>query len=180
MDIVTIDKFPGIRFIVNQDECAEDPVVESGANVSMFAYRGGYESTISTPSHYLHTVFLEFLHRFNNDDGMALGALQRFTKVFLGNSDSVEIALYQYRGYSQGDWLDILAISEGEGDPVRWCDSWASWARGDVYTVRAEHSSPCSLGHIHWGSADDDIMELGGIYADTPEDAARYFATDYL
>lgn len=76
--------------------------------------------------------------------------------------------LHDYAGYSQGDWATVATVGE-QGKAV--FDMWAQWARGDVFMVTAYDTQTCNLGHEHL----TPVGSLGGIYADTEEEAIAHY-----
>ena len=67
---------------------------------------------------------------------------------------------------SQSSWFTIIAaVKEGYGSARDNIDTFAAWARGDVWIVSPDHP---------------DYDTLFGIYADDPESAVKYYIKDYI
>lgn len=67
---------------------------------------------------------------------------------------------------SQSSWFTIIAaVKEGYGSARDNIDTFAAWARGDVWIVSPDHP---------------DYDTLCGIYADDPESAVKYYIKDYI
>lgn len=95
--------------------------------------------------------------------------------VYLGDTRSFEV--HEWRGYSQSDWATVLVLWDKE-DGSNVYEPWASWRRGDVYTVTEEvrkvYVSPDDADDIYedWFEGDN----LSGCYLEpgySPEDVAR-------
>lgn len=116
-----------------------------------------------------------------HDADKALAITRRYARVCIGwTPERAEgaIVTYSARGYSQGDWWDILAITwEGEYAESL-AEQWEQWVRGDVWSVRAEFGTVCDKGELHWDTVNDqgiDFYPVGGIYADSAEDTVSEY-----
>lgn len=192
--IVTSDDYPNMRFIVHPDTDASDPIIESGAPVELYAFAGGYCSTLSdNVTGYWDDVFSRFYSQWDEDK--ALATTRRFARIFHGwSSERAEESLitYHYRGHSQSDWqhLFVAVTEEGYGNAEGWAEEWAQWARGDVFGVCPERYIPCEHPETchgdeedHWVRVNDqgvDFDNLWGIYADDAEEAVKHFVENYL
>ena len=180
---VTLADYPGYVFDVTHDLDASDPVADSGAPVEMYAARGGYRSTLGDNTGYWIDAHKRFEESFGDD---AADVLKRFAVAFHGwDKARADDAIHfgTYRGYSQSDWLDVLTVvtEDGYGMAEGWFEEWSQWARGDVYTVGAERFEECDCDcqATHTSREKDNGNELiyvGGIYADDVEEAATYYA----
>lgn len=191
-EVVTLEDFPTMRFIVWQDEDAPEPISDSGCPVECLAYREGYQSIASDNTGKYIDVFKQFYNALG-DAEKALRAMKYWLVRFNGwtpEEAEARTLLYSHLGYSQGDWLDMFFIvtEDGYGTPEGWANEWSRWANGDVYVVRAETKIECEnldLCHLdeddHWTMQNDqgvEHMTCGGYYADSPEEAARLHAND--
>lgn len=101
-------------------------------------------------------VFAEYWDRGHGDE-RALELTNRYMRAFHG--DTRTGTLHTVRGYSQGDWTDLLLVSNWPEAHAAHVREFEQWFRGDV-----------------WYVANDTTGEAcGGIYADTPEQAVSYF-----
>jgi hypothetical protein len=67
---------------------------------------------------------------------------------------------------SQSSWFTVIAaVKEGYGSARSHIDTFAAWARGDVWVVSPDHP---------------DYDTLCGIYADDPESAAKHYIENYI
>lgn len=183
---VTLADYPGYVFDVTHDRDASDPVEYLGAPVEMYAAHGSYRSTIGDNNGY----WIDAHKRFDDSFNDATVILKRFAVAFHGwdkarADDAIHFATYH--GYSQSDWLDVLTVvtEEGYGTAEGWFDEWSQWARGDVYTVGAERVEECACGcqathTIREKDNGNELIYLGGIYADDVETAALYYANEEL
>lgn len=120
-------------------------------------YNAGYSSVNEDDrGDILIRAFLEYLDR-GEDDERALMLAKRYARTFHGYTRPA--ILGSMIGYSQSDWADFIVVGE---EVERISASWQYWARGDVY---------CAY-------TDDD--SLGGIFADSAEEAAKYFHDEMI
>ena len=120
-------------------------------------YRAGYSSDNEDDrGDVLIRAFLEYRDR-GEDDERALLLAKRYARTFYG--DDRPAILGKMRGYVQSDWADFIVVGE---EVESLSASWTQWARGDVYVAYT----------------DDD--SLGGIFADSAEDAAKYFHDEMI
>lgn len=179
--IVTDTERPDVRYIVSQDEDSESPNGwESGR---VYVYRvaiGSTAGSVSDPDDELSSVFFEVMHsRHLGNDSLALEVTRRYARVFLGMTPDEaygRIDIHSARGYSQGDWWDVLSITP-DSFARDYARIWEQWARGDVYVVTEDTRIPCDSpechggDEAHWESKDS----LGGIYADSATDAVAEY-----
>lgn len=185
-ETITLADYPDYRFNVVQDECVSEPIAESGVNVHYYVCESGfYGSSNTEPSGEYAEIFARFMEVFDTDT--AFTVLRRWLHIFEEWSwEKIEsqTALHNHVGYSPSEWctLFVCVPDTGDGSAEGWAEEWSQWARGDVFGVIAEKHIPCNLAECH-GDVDnhyEEIESLWGIYADSAEDAATYFATDYL
>ena len=177
--IVTDSDTPNTRYVVWQDDGAESPT-EWDDDSEVMVYRTAYNGRVDAPADELATVFQRVLDQ-HNDDTLALLVTQRYARIILGWSPARangSIDTKTARGYSQSAWWDILIVRYDHGDALALGDVWEQWARGDVWCVMLETSTVCDKGDTHWDAVTDqgiDSTVLGGIYADSAEDAVTTY-----
>lgn len=185
-ETITLAEYPNHRFTVVQDEDASEPITDSGVNVHYYVCESAhYGSSNTEPTGEYSETFDKFLEVFDTDT--AFTAFKRWLHVFEGwtwEKIESQTALYNHVGYSQSDWstLFVCVPDTGDGTATGWAENWSQWARGDVYGVIAEERIECNSSECH-GVEDNHYTELEslwGIYADSVEEAATYFATDHL
>ena len=177
--IVTDTERPDVRYIVSRDDDSESPN-EWGMG-KVYVYHVAYGSTagsVSVPDDELSSVFFGAYHRYG-DGYLALVVTRRYARVFLGMTPDEaydKIETYLARGYSQGDWWDVLSITP-DSFARNYARIWERWARGDVYVVTEESRIPCDSpechgeDEAHWKANDS----LGGIYADSATGAVTEY-----
>lgn len=153
-EVFTFDD--GTRVTVTPDPDSENPAMWY-LDTILCVYRAGYWSDNEDDrGDVLVRAFLEYRDR-GEDDGRALMLAKRYARTF--HNDNHPAILGNMTGCSQGDWAKFVVVGE-YAHALR--DDWAQWARGDVYCART----------------DDDA--LGGIYAESAEDAAQYFYDEMI
>ena len=168
------------RYVVWQDTDTESPATWDDDNTVM-VYNTSPRSRRDKATCELSEVFERAYD--TQDADKALDITRRYARVCLGwtpERAGNTIVTYSARGYSQGDWWDILAITyEGEYAESL-AEEWEQWARGDVYCVMAEYGSECDEGVMHWDPVNDQGINsypIGGIYADSAEEAVSYYTS---
>lgn len=89
------------------------------------------------------------------------------------------IGLRNYRGHTQGEWATMLISGPTEEQAESFYQTYAAWARGDVYGVFLERKCPITGG---WFSTEDERLPIWGIYAtdrSSIEIQVREFAEEY-
>ena len=163
---IVTEEETGRRFRVQQDNYAECPRGSwwSNEEVALWSYEVprllGSVLGERTDSMEAMDVFEEVYDR-TGDAEFAVKLVRRFLPILTGE-DGWKVGLYEFRGYSQGDWGDWVIITSPEQEPERVGDNVAMWARGDVWQVT-------ELG------TDDEVGTIGGIYADNEQDAVREY-----
>ena len=71
------------------------------------------------------------------------------------------IGLRRYRGYTPGDWADLVISGPTEEQAESYYKTYAAWARGDVYGINLERKCPITGG---WFTLPDEDLPLWGIY----------------
>lgn len=146
----------GTVVYVTQDTDSENPC-DWYSDTILCVYRAGYRSVNNDGKcDVLINTFLAYRDR-GEDDDRALMLAKRYARTFYG--DTRPAILGNMIGYSQSDWADFIVVGE---DAAMLATSWGYWARGDVY---------CAY-------TDDD--SLGGIFADSAEEAAMLFHADMI
>ena len=172
--IVTDSDAPNTRYVVWQDEGAESPATWNHNDTIMIyntSPRGGRDKATCELSEVFERAY------DTHDADKALDITRRYARVCIGwTRERAEgaIVTYSARGYSQGDWWDILAITYEDEYAESLAKEWEQWARGDVWCVMLETSTVCDNGETHWEAIDIDGSDshvIGGIYADSAEDA---------
>lgn len=148
----------GAAYEVRQDTDAESPLswVES-AHAGLWVFnepRMSAGNTRELPSDNVALLaFAHFYDRYGMPD-TALRMTRRYLELFPPRIP-MTIAEATVRGYSQGDWLEVVAATEqGYGTPEDLIETYRQWAFGDV-----------------WAVTGPDGDSLSGIYADDPEAA---------
>ena len=136
------------RYVVWQDTDSESPANWNSDDTIMI-YNTSPRSGSDKATCELSEVFERAYD--THDADKALDITRRYARVCLEwSKERAENAIVTYsaRGYSQGEWWDVLAITwEGE-----YAESlakvWEQWARGDVYCVMAEFGEECDAGRV--------------------------------
>jgi len=167
-----------ITFSVGLDEDTTDPRDDMDM-VPMFIYRAGRGDTDSVEDADLTwadgTVnilgaFQHFFDRFKNAD-MAIALANRWARVC---GVKYEVATRMIHGYAQSDWWSVAYVVEPYADVD--LKTLGMYLRGDIYVVSASGDYECACAeklsrHEH----DYPEESLGGIYADSAEDAVKKF-----
>lgn len=181
-EIVTLDSHPGIRFEVSHDIDAEDPREWNDA-VQILTYRAPWSSQTDDIGNVADSRTVEAFGRvydMTGDDGEALRFAQRYARVF---EPDVTISTHTIRGYSQGEWQDIVVTVPSDGScgaAEGIARTFEQWVFGDVYTVTEQHPHTWRDDDGNELTTWDDGDSLGGIYADSAEEAAEYYAAEYI
>lgn len=160
-----LDDEADLEYRVRQDTDAEDP--RSGfttEHTALWAYREPALSASAAAEMPEGNLGIEAFARFYEhfDAQRALVATRRYLSVFHPEV-KLNVAIQTIRGYSQGDWLDVVAaVSEGDGTPEALINEFRMWAFGDVWTV-----------------IPDGKPGLSGIYADTAKEAVEHYRANY-
>ena len=91
--------------------------------------------------------------------------------------DTREFRVYEWRGYSKGDWSTHLVLWDKETGFDQ-SEEWGAWRRGDVYTVVSEHRKVYTYADDPLDSIEEweEGDSLGGCYLEdgyTAQDAAK-------
>lgn len=160
----------GRRFIVQPDTDAEDPrswvKPSEVAIVVIDADRHTRtDSLCDYDSNPAIALFIEMLDENESDDPLSID-LDTWRKALAERNIDYDVTIETCHGYSQSDWFTVLAAAaSGYGEAQGWVSDYRMWAFGDVWRVAPDY--------------DTDDEPLSGIYADSPEEAVRYYITDY-
>lgn len=185
-ETITLADYPNYRFKVVQDNDASEPIADSGVNVHYYVCESAhYGSSNTEPNGEYAETFARFLELYDTDT--AFTVFRRWLHIFeewSWRKIESQTALYNHRGYTQSEWatLFVCVPDTGYGTATGWAEEWSQWARGDVFGVIVEKRIPCNSPECHGDeySHYEELESLWGIYADSAEDAATYFASYYL
>lgn len=155
------DSETGDEYEVFPDIDAENPLCWAPArHAGLYAYRTPTLSSSVLADRTEGNLALDAFARYyeTHDENRSLELTRRYLAAFRPEK-SVSVEIATIRGYCQSEWLDVVAATEdGHGSPRRLIDIVRQWAFGDVWVV-------C-----------DDLGEsLGGIYADSQEEAIAHY-----
>lgn len=159
------DDTTGHTFEVRQDTDAEDPRSWiDPEHVAIWAFNEpplSHSVAAEKPEGNIAIdAFAHFYEVFDSDH--ALQATRRWLTIFHPD-EKIEIDTQTIRGYSQGDWLDVVcAVEDGYGTPESHIKVFRQWAFGDVYVVSSDYGGP-----------------MGGIYADSMEEAITQYRKNF-
>lgn len=156
----TLDNGDVLR--VTQDVDSDSPL-EWGHDVDAYVHRSGYSMSLpdcmgsADPIAY---AFDQYCDRSDfGDPETALMRAMRYARVF--HADKRVAKLVGLQGYSQGHWADILFVGP-DLDTVNFiAETYAQYFRGDVWLVASDYDA------------------MGGIYADSAEEAASIYVSEY-
>ena len=157
----TLDNGDVLR--VTQDTDADSPL-EWGWDVVAYVHRSGYGMTLPDCEGSGDPIAYAFAHyaynaRRGEDEDELLTRAMRYARAFHGDMRVAKLVGLQ--GYSRGDWADIVFIGPDAETVDFIAENYALYFRGDVWFV----------------SSDNDA--IGGIYADSAEDAAKQYLENY-
>lgn len=166
---------PNVIYTVEMDTDVADPTLESGAGVRIWAYRGGYRSTISKKPHSIEMeIFEGFLDKYEPEK--AVQVANRHLKIF--TSLRGELSLYSHGGYTQSDWLDtVIWVEDGYGTAESWGEVWSLWANGEVYGVTRQEIESCD--ECDCENVVSEGETLWGVFAGSEQEAAAILAAEY-
>lgn len=188
----TLIEHNGRHFRVESDFDTFDYPVQDG--VSIDVYRAGYMSATESDSHAAE-LFRAVYDRnavyggqWSRDYNAAEKCVEVTNRLLKMSGDSTRVYPKSTRGYSQGDWADILVVLD---EPEDWRDAdeaaeniareWEQWSRGDVWIVTelerdaATHFDNCTPDSECdcWTETDNSV---GFIIAESPETAVEVMA----
>lgn len=155
------DETTGWGYSVLQDVDAEDlRTWVDDQHAALWVYREPHLShsvAAERPDNWIVDAFAEF-YQLTGDDELALKTTKRWLWIF-HPEDTSDVETRTIRGYSQSDWLDVVAVVEsGYGTAAAHIDQFRMWAFGDVWTVVPDRGAGVS-----------------GIYASDAEAALAHF-----
>ena len=157
----TLDNGDVLRVTPDQDDMSP---LEWGHDVVAYVHRSGYRMTLpdcagsGDPIAYAFTEYAGDARRGEDEDDLLARAM-RYARAFHG--DTRVAKLVGVRGYSQSDWADIVFIGPDLEMVETVADSYGQYFRGDVWSVASDNDA------------------IGGIYADSAEDAATLYLENY-
>lgn len=162
----------GVNYTVYQDTDAEDPrswlTHEEAALVVINADRNTRTDNINDyDDNPVINDLLQVMEKHDIDDPSAISSewLEEWIHNTKSDHPSYDIEMMTIHT-SQSSWFTIIAtVKEGYGSARDNIDTFAAWARGDVWVVSPDHP---------------DYDTLSGIYADDPESAVKYYIKDYI
>lgn len=157
----TLDNGDVLR--VTQDADGESPL-EWGWDVDAYVHRSGYSMSLpdcegsGDPIAYAFAYYVDNARRGEDEDDLLTRAA-RYARTFY--ADNRVAKLVRLRGYSQGDWADIVFVGP-DAETVNFiAEDYTYFFRGDVWSVASDNDA------------------IGGIYADSAEDAAKQYLENY-
>lgn len=178
--VVTDRDEPRARYIVWQDKMPDDPR-EWSDNAQTLVYRAAYLSRnvdrISDADTSTMEAYFRVYEATHNEDH-ALKIAQRYARVF---EPEARITLHSVRGYSQGQWCDTVTVTVNGTDPEPYAETFAQYFVGDVYCVKRETYTACTVDGCH-GDEDahwDTDTVIGGIYASDATEAVAQFVAHW-
>lgn len=153
-DMYTNDEI-GEVFTVREDCDMEGPLYWA-TDVEVYVYHQPSFRSSESPEGLFAETFDHYLDRTGDDD-KALDLTHRYMRAF--HDDKRVGTLHSITGYSQSAWEDILIVADNAQTADSFAKAYAQWFRGDVWIVTDENTGD----------------SLGGIYADTPEEAIAEF-----
>lgn len=162
----------GVNYTIYQDTDAEDPrswlTHEEAALVVINADRNTRTDNINDyDDNPVINDLLQVMEEHDIDDPSAISSewLEGWIHNTKLDHPSYDIEMMTIHT-SQSSWFTIIAaVKEGYGSARDNIDTFAAWARGDVWIVSPDHP---------------DYDTLSGIYADDPESAVKYYIKDYI
>lgn len=162
----------GVNYTVGQDTDAEDPRSwlshEEAAIVIINADRNTQTDNINDyDDNPVINDFLQDMEKYDIDDPSDIST--EWWEGWIHNAKlhhpSYDIEMMTIHT-SQSTWFTVIAaVKEGYGSSRDNVDTFAAWARGDVWTVSPDHP---------------DYDTLCGIYADDPENAVKHYIENYI
>lgn len=161
-DTYTSDRLD-ITYQVIPDQCAEDPRNESDPkHVVLYVFRGPRGAREATPEHPIAEAFDHF-YQLDCSSQDALVKTRRWITAFAPHLAHYDLSVETLQGYSQGHWAEVFAAVEPDyGSAASHINQYRQWMLGDIWMVS------------------DGIETLGGIYAESPEQALAYYLADNL
>lgn len=156
----------GRGYEVSHDDCAEDPRTwNETKDVALWAYRepSPSGSSVAGTRPEGNVAIDAFAHYYDTYDAQeSLALTRRYLAAFHADA-KITVETHTVHGYCQSEWLDlVVAVAEGHGTPAGHADTYRQWAFGDVWFVNPDRG-----------------QAVGGIYADSAEDAVAQFRAQH-
>ena len=157
----TLDNGDTLR--VTQDPDSDSPL-EWGHDVVAYVHRSGYSMTLpdcegsGDPIAYAFAYYVDNARRGEDEDDLLTRAM-RYARTFYADNRTAK--LVRLSGYSQGDWAEIVFIGPDAETVDFIAANYAMYFRGDIWSVVSDNDG------------------IGGIYADSAEEAATYYLENY-
>lgn len=157
----TLDNCDVLR--VTPDTDADSPL-EWGWDVVAYVHRSGYHMSLPDCEGSGDSIAYAFAYYVGNarrgeDEDDLLARAVRYARTF--DADNREAKLVSLQGYSQSHWADIVFIGPDLDVVNLIAESYGQYFRGDVWSVVSDNDG------------------MGGIYADSAEDAAKQYLAEY-
>ena len=146
-----VDSESGHRIGVDQDHCPESPVHWLYSDETFWPFKGSRGSIFPLPTETVPAQVFERLMAAHDED-FALRVLNRVSRIY-GAGEQFQVSQIST---SQSSWYSVLEPLGGS--PIT--EAFTQWCQGSVYVV--------------W-CLDCESINLGGIYADTEEEAITYY-----
>ena len=157
----TLDNGDTLR--VTQDSDSDSPL-EWVSDVEAYVHRSGYSMSLPDCDNgrdVMARAFAEYVHsaRRGEDEDDLLTRAMRYARTFYGDTRVAKLVGLQ--GYSQSHWAEIVFIGP-DAETVNFiAENYGQYFRGDVWSVASDNDA------------------IGGIYADSAEDAATYYLENH-
>ena len=153
----------GDTLLVTHDSDSDSPL-EWGWDVDAYVHRSGHRMSLPDCEGSRDTIADAFAYYVDNARGgrprpRHVARAMRYARTFY--ADTRVARLVSFQGYSQSHWAEIVFIGPDADTVEMVAESYGQYFRGDVWSV----------------ASDNDGM--GGIYADTAEEAATYYLENY-
>lgn len=163
----------GVNYTVSQDTDAEDPrswlTHEEAALIVINADRNTRTDNIDDyDDNPAIDDLLRVMERDDIDDPSDITTAwwNNWKKSLAERNIPYDVDMIACHGYDQSTWFTVIAaVKEDYGSARSHVDTFAAWARGDVWVVSPDHP---------------DYDTLYGIYADDPESAVKHYIENYI
>ena len=157
----TLDNGDVLR--VTHDSDSDSPL-DWGWDVVAYVHRCGYSMALpdcESGRDIIARAFAEYVHnarRGEVEDDLLARAV-RYARTFY--ADTRVARLVSFQGYSQSHWAEIVFIGPDADTVEMVAENYGYFFRGDVWSVASDNDA------------------IGGIYADSAEDAAKQYLENY-
>ena len=163
----------GVNYPVSQDTDAEDPRAwlthEEAALVVINADRNTRTDDINDYDD--NPAIDDLLRAMERDDiddpsDITTAWWNNWKKSLAERNIPYDVDMIACHGYDQSTWFTVIAaVKEGYGFARDNVDTFAAWARGDVWVVSPDHP---------------DYDTLCDTYADDPESVVKHYIENYI